>query len=202
MASSTHSAFEEKGEIVSQHSESIWCSLLHYLLNIEGAGGALRDLESLLTGSQSNGCLLLAEVFLSGKFVWDSSESTFSLGWWDLQYVLLTAQNAWNVNLLMLQKFAICFPFSRTPRSASLPEQHCLCFHPMKCCPPRWLPAGLSPFPAPSAKRPGSAHIPRSGAGGRAQAERSFPCGLTLSAPFLQKGTHLEWRMRNKTKIS
>lgn len=145
MASAIHSAFEEKGEIVSQHSESIWCSLLHYLLNIEGARGVLRDLESLLTGSQSNGCLLLAEVFLSGKFVWDSSESTFSLGWWDLQYVLLTAQNAWDMNLLMLQKFAFCFPFSRTPRSASLPEQHCLYFHPMKCCPPSDCQQGCHP---------------------------------------------------------
>lgn len=49
----------------------------------------LRDLESLLTGSQMNGYLLLAEVFVSGKFVWNSFESRFSFGSWDLQYVLL-----------------------------------------------------------------------------------------------------------------
>lgn len=59
--------------------------LLHYLLHIDGM---MRDLESLLTGSQTNGYLVLAEVFVSGQFVCDSFESRFSCGSRDLCYVV------------------------------------------------------------------------------------------------------------------
>lgn len=85
MAKSTHWASEESREILPQHSESIWCSLLHYLLPIDGMMG---DLESLLTGSQMNGYLVLAEVFLCGQLVWDSFESRFSFGSRDLPCVI------------------------------------------------------------------------------------------------------------------
>lgn len=83
------------------------------------------DLESLLTGSQMNGYLVLAEVFLSHQFFWDSFESRFSLGSWDLRCVIFTAEHAWNINLLLLQfGFAFCPIWSpvfslipRAPRS-------------------------------------------------------------------------------------
>lgn len=128
MAKSTYWASEENKEIVSRHSKSIWCSLLHYLLCVDGAKGMLRDLESLLTGSQMNGYLLLAEVFVSGKFVWNSFESRFSFGSWDLQYVLFYSWKCLKHEPAPDTKFcfAFCLIWSFTFKAHSLSTAACI----------------------------------------------------------------------------